>query len=43
MNENRIKKENGITLIAVIITVIALIILARRDNINASRRKWAII
>jgi len=34
--------EKGITLIALVITIIVLLILARSDNSNINRRKWNI-
>ena len=36
----KIKQEKGITLIALVITVIVLLILARNKYCNANRRKW---
>ena len=36
------KTENGITLIALVITIIVLLILARSKYCNANRRKWNI-
>ena len=33
-------KERGITLIALVITIIVLLILARSKHCNANRRKW---
>ena len=34
--------EKGITLIALVITIIVLLILARSDNSNINRRQWNI-
>ncbi|MCI8637227.1 MAG: hypothetical protein HFJ36_05270 [Clostridia bacterium] len=34
------KNINGITLIALVITIIILLILARNNNCNFNRRKW---
>ena len=39
---DRIKTSKGITLIALVITIIVLIILARSKHINANRREWNI-
>mgnify|MGYP004564637315 CR=1 FL=1 len=36
------KYNNGITLIALVVTIILLIILARYKYINAYRQKWSI-
>ena len=36
------KKEKGITLIALVVTIIVLIILARSKHCNANRRQWNI-
>ncbi len=36
------KENKGVTLIALVVTIIVLIILARNKHINANRRKWHI-
>ena len=38
--ENVLKSTKGITLIALVITIIVLLILARSFNCNANKRKW---
>lgn len=38
--KNEEKTTNGITLIALVITIIILLILARNNNCNFNRRKW---
>ena len=38
----RRKEEKGITLIALVITIIVLLILARSKHSNINRRKWNI-
>ena len=40
-NKKTVKKSNkGITLIALVVTIIVLLILARNKHINAKWRKW---
>ena len=39
-NQNCLKQTKGITLIALVITIIVLLILARSNNCNINRRKW---
>ncbi len=36
------KRDRGITLIALVVTIIVLLILARCEYINANRAKWNI-
>ena len=43
LKNKKVKKERGITLIALVITIIVLLILARSINSNANRTKWIII
>lgn len=38
--KNMIKSNKGITLIALVITIIVLLILARSDNCYVNRREW---
>lgn len=38
MKNNKLKKETGITLIALVVTIILLLILARHFNIHVNRR-----
>ena len=38
----KIENYRGITLIALVVTIIALLILARHKYINANRTKWNI-
>lgn len=37
-----IRRKNGITLIALVVTIIVLLILARNNNFNIKWRKWNI-
>lgn len=42
MKQKNKKYEKGITLIALVITIIVLLILARSNNIYVNRGKWNI-
>ena len=42
LKNKKVKKERGITLIALVITIIVLLILARSKYSNVNRRKWNI-
>jgi hypothetical protein len=39
-NPGTLKTSKGITLIALVVTIIVLLILARNINSNVNRRKW---
>ena len=39
---NNLRKNEGITLIALVVTIVVLIILARNKYSNINRRKWII-